>query len=72
MDVLSSGPPCRTLRQGKQGRFRKRKKQAPSTQQGVDGASQKFTRGLLDCVKEHACYSKSNGRGEMTGGEVTG
>ena len=61
-----------TLRQGKQVRFRKRKRLLPSMQQGVDGASHKFTQGLLDCVKEYACYSKSNGRGEVIGDEVTG
>ena len=56
-----------TLRQGKQVRFRKTKRLVPSVQQEVDGASHKFTQGLLDCVKEHACYSKSNGRGEVNG-----
>ena len=41
-------------------------------QQRVDGASHKFTQGLLDCVREHAWYSKSNGGREVPGGEVTG
>jgi len=59
-----------TLKQGKKVRFRKRL--VPSMQQRVDGASHKFTQGLLDCVREHAWYSKSNGGREVPGGEVTG